>query len=98
MEEKIIKTNEELGDGRVLAEFFTPNCRFCRAAEPVVAQVEREVDDAEFIKINAEECPELCSELGIRSVPTFVLFEGGREMSRASGLQSAEKLKKLLEN
>ncbi len=94
--EKEIKTKDEIGDGRVLAEFFAPWCSFCRAAEPVLAAMDREFSDTEFIKVNTDTCHEAAAAFGIRSLPTFILFEGGSERARHTGSATTAELRRLL--
>lgn len=36
-------------------------------------------------KLNTESQPEISAAHGIRSIPTLVLFQGGREVARQSG-------------
>jgi len=48
---------------------------------------------AQFLKVNTEEQPQLGSQYGIRSIPTMVLFKGGKEIDRVSGALSAEQIK-----
>ena len=39
-------------------------------------------------KLNTEAEPALAGEFGIRSIPTLVLFKGGKEVARQSGAMS----------
>jgi thioredoxin 2 len=43
-------------------------------------------------KVNTEDLPQVASQFGIRGIPTFVLFKGGREVGRASGAMSASQI------
>jgi len=54
IKERTIHGKDDIGDGRVLAEFFAPWCSFCRAAEHILSDVEREFPETEFIKINTD--------------------------------------------
>lgn len=47
--------------------------------------------------MNVDRSHELASHLGIRSVPTLILFKKGREIGRLVGLQPEETLSRLLE-
>jgi thioredoxin 2 len=38
------------------------------------------------LKLNTDEHPETASSLGVRGIPTFVLYHQGREVARRSGL------------
>jgi thioredoxin 2 len=43
-----------------------------------------------LVKVDTEAEPALAAEFGIRSIPTLVLFGGGREIGRQAGAMSAQ--------
>jgi thioredoxin 2 len=47
---------------------------------------------AQFLKVNTEEQPQLGAQFGIQSIPTMVIFKGGREVDRVSGALSAQRI------
>jgi thioredoxin 2 len=47
---------------------------------------------AQLAKVNTEAEPQLASRFGIRSIPTLVVFRGGRELERMSGALDARRL------
>lgn len=82
----------------VLVDVSAAWCGPCRAAEPVVAQMARELAGrAKVVKLDADEAPEITQQLGIRGVPTFVLFAGGREVARQVGYPGPKALWALVE-
>jgi thiol-disulfide isomerase/thioredoxin len=82
----------------VLLEFFTSGCGICQSMEPVLGTVAR-VAPGVVAMVNAGIVPELSTEYGIQSVPTFVLLKEGEEVARlADGFQGAEALVDLLES
>lgn len=52
------------------------------AFEQAAAQLEPNV---RLLKVNTEEQQALGGRFGIRSIPTMILFAGGREVDRMSG-------------
>jgi len=53
---------------------------------PAFEAVARRIEPkARLIKVNTEEAQGLATRQGIRSIPTLVIFRGGREVARTSG-------------
>ena len=47
-------------------------------------------------KIDTEQAPNLSEKMGIRSIPTLILFKGGEEVGRSVGFEP-EKVKAMAE-
>jgi len=60
---------------------------------PVFAQVAGALRGRALLaKVNTEAEPQLASQYAIRSIPTLVVFRGGRELDRMSGALDAHSL------
>jgi thioredoxin 1 len=82
-----VETFDELtGEGSVLVDFWGPRCQPCLAMMPTVARLEKEADGAvRVVKVNAPEAREICRELKVFGLPTYVLMRDGVEIDRLTG-------------
>lgn len=70
---------------KVLVDFFATWCGPCKALIPVLESISNDFAGVELIKMDVDQNMDLAMELGIRSVPTVVLFEGRKEVLRTTG-------------
>ena len=82
--EKINQLNND--KGTVLVEFFASWCPHCQRMMPVVDDLRALFDGrANVYQFDIDENQELAGELGVESIPTFIVYRGGEEMWRGSG-------------
>lgn len=91
--------SEVLGsDLPVLVDFFATWCGLCRMVGPVIEElVEEYKGKIKVGKLNVDKSPKVAQKYGVMSVPTLIIFRGGKEVKRLVGLQSKENLVKELE-
>lgn len=72
--------------GPVAVEFMSYGCGHCRAIEPVLQKVAKEVSSTiKICRVNVAVDQELTDSYAIQGTPTFVMFLNGREVNRVEG-------------
>ncbi len=81
----------------VLVKFYAPWCAPCRAMEPVFERIAGLFEGrAIFVEINIDNDPDFAQENGVRAVPTFMLFSGGKTIGQLVGATSEKAIIDLL--
>ncbi|MGX7419185.1 thioredoxin family protein [Carnobacterium gallinarum] len=63
--------------------FFTADwCGDCTFIKPVMPEIEAAHPEFTFVEVDRDEFIDLCGELFIMGIPSFVVFEEGQELGR----------------
>lgn len=75
---------ERIGQDRLtVAVFKTTWCKDCHYIEPFMPQLEAGyAGKIDFLELDRDDLPDLCAELNILGIPSFVAFRQGRELVR----------------
>ena len=81
----------------VVVDFWAAWCGPCRAMAPAFEQLAGELKTrVRFAKLDTEQAQGLAARFGIRSIPTLILFRGGREVARSAGAMDARRIRSWL--
>jgi thioredoxin 1 len=78
--------DELVESGTTLVDVWGPDCQPCLAMMPAIADLEERAGGAvRVVKVNSAENRDICRELRVFGLPTYVLMRDGEELERLSG-------------
>ncbi|MCM8814788.1 MAG: thioredoxin [Candidatus Omnitrophica bacterium] len=70
----------------VFVDFYADWCGPCRMMAPVVEEIAKELEGKVVVaKLNVDENPEIAARFQIFSIPTFIIFKGGKLQDKIIG-------------
>ena len=82
-----------------LVDFWAEWCGPCKQLSPVVDEIAKEMQNSvEVFKINIDENPEIPSKMGVRGIPTLMLFKNGKLISSKVGVMPKTVIKSWIED
>ena len=60
-------------------------CGPCKVIAPHIVKMSNTYPDARFYKLDVDEVPDVAQELGVRAMPTFMVFRNGEKVGEVVG-------------
>ncbi|MBM4762601.1 thioredoxin family protein [Bacillus sp. B15-48] len=69
-------------EGKHIFLFSADWCPDCRFIDPILPEIEKTFSDYRFVYIDRDDFIDLCIELDIFGIPSFLAYEDGKELGR----------------
>ena len=82
----------------VLVDFWAVWCGPCRMVAPIVDELaEQYKGKVGFAKVNVDEAPKIASAYNVMSIPTLIVFKGGKPFEQVVGYRPKKDIQKLID-
>ena len=83
----------------VLVDFWADWCQPCKMIAPIIDELSDEYDGkVKFTKVDVDANPNTPMSLGIRSIPTLIVFRNGQPVEQIVGAMPKAQLKRRLDS
>jgi thioredoxin 1 len=83
---------------KILVDYWAKWCGPCKSLIPKLENIEKNYPDITFVKVDVDDNMDAALDMGIRSVPTILIYDGDKLINRSQGIQPDSFYKEILGN
>ena len=87
-EEEVLKEK-----GVVVVDFWATWCGPCKMIAPIVEELDEEMSNFKFVKVDVDKNPQIANQYKIVSIPTLKIFKDGKLINTLIGFKTKDALK-----
>ena len=87
-EEEVLKEK-----GVVVVDFWATWCGPCKMIAPIVEELDEEMSNVKFVKVDVDKNPQIANQYKIVSIPTLKIFKDGKLINTLIGFKTKVALK-----
>lgn len=87
-EEEVLKEK-----GVVVVDFWATWCGPCKMIAPIVEELDEEMSNVKFVKVDVDKNPQIANQYKIVSIPTLKIFKNGKLINTLIGFKTKDALK-----
>ncbi|MBU1197167.1 thioredoxin [Candidatus Micrarchaeota archaeon] len=81
-----------------IVDFYADWCGPCQMMAPKFEQLAHEMQGkAKFVKLNTDTSPKTAQAYGVMSIPTLIVFKGGKVVDQTTGAIPRDNIQQLVE-
>ncbi len=77
----------------VVVDFWATWCGPCKMIAPIIEELDGEMENIKFVKIDVDKNPQIAGNYKIASIPTLMIFKDGKTVNTLIGFRPKDALR-----